>query len=92
MHFKYITEGYRRHREQQRKSIMTEDQIKHLVDRFLAWKLPNDFHPDAGIKYTPSDSGYPMADEASKPTGTNLFSATQADAMVRHMIDGMPTP
>jgi hypothetical protein len=25
-----------------------------------------------------------------EPSGTNLFDATQADAMVRYMIDGMP--
>lgn len=24
------------------------------------------------------------------PTGTNLFDATQAEAMVRYMVDGMP--
>lgn len=22
---------------------MTDDQIKHMVDRFLGWKLPDDF-------------------------------------------------
>jgi hypothetical protein len=27
-----------------------------------------------------------------EPTGTNLFDATQAEAMVRFMIDGIPTP
>lgn len=62
-----------------------EGQIKHMVDRFLGWKLPESFAPDAGITYAgkahPNHPG---------PTGTNLFDATQAEAMVRHMIDGLP--
>ncbi len=36
---------------------MNEDQIKHMVDRFLSWRLPENFRPEA---------------------------------MVRHMIEGMP--
>ncbi|MBA2525934.1 MAG: hypothetical protein H0V18_09160 [Pyrinomonadaceae bacterium] len=39
---------------------LTKEQIKHLVDRFLSWKLPENFNPDA-------------------------------DAMIRHMADGMPS-
>lgn len=30
---------------------MTEDQIKHMVNRFLQWKLPEHFRPDAGISF-----------------------------------------
>lgn len=63
---------------------MTEDQIKYLVDRFLCWRLPKNFNPDAGISYTA-----PSYAETCPPTGTNLLDATQADAMVRHMIEGM---
>lgn len=63
---------------------MTEDQIKHMVNRFLSWKLPLDFRPDAGISYTPLSYKMP-------PSGTNLFDAAQADAMVRYMIEGMPS-
>lgn len=64
----------------------SEDQIKHMVDRFLCWQLPEKFNPDAGIRYTrpAHPSSWPG------PSGTNLFDAEQADAMVRHMIDGMP--
>lgn len=62
---------------------MTEEQIKHLVDRFLGWTLPEGFKPDNGIRYTP-----PHGCWSSPPTGTNLFDATQADAMVRHMVKG----
>lgn len=25
---------------------MTDDQIKHMVNRFLGWKLPENFNPD----------------------------------------------
>lgn len=69
---------------------MTEDQIKHMVNRFLGWKLPSDFNPDNGISFeriAGASGPHPFARE---PSGTNLFDATQAVAMVRHMIEGMP--
>lgn len=65
---------------------MTEEQIKHMVDRFLGWKLPEKFKPDAGISYTP----LPYGKSAGIPTGTNLFDAEQAAAMVRYLVDGLP--
>lgn len=64
---------------------MTEEQIKHMRDRFLGWKLPEDFKPDAGIRYTP-----PHGCWSTPPSGTNLFDAAQAEAMVRYMADGLP--
>jgi hypothetical protein len=64
---------------------MTEQQIKHMVDRFLGWKLPKDFNPDNGIKYEPY-----ARSPGFEPSGTNLFDATQADAMVRYMIEALP--
>lgn len=66
---------------------MTDEQIKHMVDRFLGWKLPQDFSPDAGISYTRPNYA-PEVD--ATPTGTNLLHAAQAEAMVRHMIEGLP--
>ena len=70
---------------------MTDEQIKHMVDRFLAWKLPDDFNPDGGISFRRTFNEHmsfgPMKHE---PYGTNVFNATQADEMVRHMIEGMP--
>ena len=59
---------------------------KLMVDRFLRWKLPLGFAPDAGIKF---DKPSYMALGDDMPTGTNLFSADQAAAMVRFMITGM---
>ena len=58
---------------------MTDEQIKHMVDRFLCWKLPSNFSPDGGIGFK---AGF-------TPSGTNLFDATQAEAMVRYMVEGL---
>lgn len=68
---------------------LAEAQIKHMVDRFLGWKLPKDFRPDAGISYAPPNyTG--MALDNHYLSGTNLFDATQADAMMRYLVEGMP--
>lgn len=70
---------------------MTEDQIKHMVQRFLAWKLPDPWHPDNGIIFEPiGNKGVPGAEYRRDVSGTNLFDAIQTEAMVRHMLDGMP--
>jgi hypothetical protein len=66
---------------------MKDEQIKHMVDRFLSWRLPQNFNPDNGISYT-RPNYLPSVD--ATPSGTNLFDATQAETMVRHMIDGLP--
>ena len=68
---------------------MTEAQIKHMVGRFLAWRLPKPWHPDNGISYQRPNYAHAPA-EHDWPVGTNLFDADQAEAMVRHMIDGLP--
>lgn len=46
-----------------------------LVDRFLSWPVPADVYPDG----TPGQPGR---------TGTNLLSAPQAAAMLRHVLAG----
>lgn len=67
---------------------MTEAQIKHMVDRFLGWRLPLEtWRPDGGISYT-RPNYHPSVD--ATPNGTNLFDADQATAMVRYMIEGLP--
>jgi hypothetical protein len=74
---------------------MTDQQIKHMVNRFLGWRLPEHFSPDAGISFKPE---YNVEYNASRgkppsryePIGTNLFDASQAEAMVRYMVEGMP--
>lgn len=68
---------------------MTDDQIKHMAERFLCWRLPDDFNPDAGITYTPvSNPGTPH-EFRHAPTGTNLLTFAQAKAMVKHMLEGL---
>jgi len=54
-----------------------------MVDRFLGWKLPKDFYPDAGIKFTPPVEGSP---EHFWPIGTNLFTAEQARQMFKECV------
>ena len=30
--------------------MLTDEQIKYMRDRFLGWKLPENFNPDNGIR------------------------------------------
>jgi hypothetical protein len=69
---------------------MTEEQIEHMVQRFLSWRLPENFHPDGGITFKAAFNEHTAHPMKHEPTGTNLLDATQAKAMVRHMIEGMP--
>ncbi len=68
---------------------MSEEQIKHMVDRFLGWRLPAYFSPDGGISYQRPNYAHAPA-EHDRPTGTNLFDAQQATEMVRYMLQGLP--
>lgn len=73
---------------------MTDEQIKRMVNRFLGWKLPEDFHPDAGIKFEPEynveyNAARGLPPSRSEPIGTNLFTAIQAEQMVRYMLEGI---
>lgn len=73
-------------------SELSDEQTKNMVNRFLSWKLPKDFNPDAGIKFTPPQSTAPHW----WPVGTNLLTATQAEEMIRYITDSAhpqsPTP
>lgn len=68
---------------------MTEDQIKHMVSRFLNWKLPETFNPDGGISFQKMINENTPWPHKSEPVGTNLFDWQQAEAMVRYMIEGL---
>lgn len=70
---------------------MTDAQIKHMVDRFLMWRLPEGFNPDGGISFKKTINEGTTYAHTYSPVGTNLLGAGQAEAMVRHMIDGMPS-
>lgn len=74
---------------------ISEAQIKHMVSRFLGWRLPETFHPDNGISFTPEFNAEYMAKVGKPPQrripiGTNLFDAVEADQMVRYMVEGLP--
>lgn len=71
--------------------MLTDAQVKHLVDRFLGWRLPEHFRPDGGISFKEyANEHFPEHKYRHEPTGTNLLDAQQAEAMVRHMLEGMP--
>jgi hypothetical protein len=71
---------------------MTEDQIKHMVQRFLIWHLPTNFQPDGGVIFKKfGNEGTPQQYE-NRPVGTNLLDLDQATEMVRHMIGDLPQP
>jgi hypothetical protein len=74
---------------------LTDADVKAMVDRFLGWKLPKDFCPDAGISFKPTKPY--EGDEYGNswwPIGTNLLTAEQAKAMFIHALGGaaQPTP
>ena len=58
-------------------------QVKHMVNRFLQWKLP-----DGGVSFDrePFNKGTPY-ERKHEPVGTNLLTATQAEDMIRHLLD-----
>ena len=65
--------------------------INEMVDRFLGWKLPADFAPDAGISFKAEyNEGTPRPGK-HEPIGTNLLSADQARAMIEYMLAETPT-
>jgi len=70
---------------------MRDEQIKYMVERFLQWRLPDNFNPDGGISFKPTFNEHTTHPMKAEPVGTNLFDYTQAEAMVRHMVEGMPT-
>lgn len=62
-----------------------------MVNRFLSWKLPQDFSPDCGISFTPyfnveynAKQGKPP--QRHEPIGTNLLTADQARKMLEHVL------
>jgi hypothetical protein len=68
----------------------TEEQIKHMVNRFLGWRLPENFNPDGGISFKKTFNDHMPQPMKHEPVGTNLFSAEQATEMVRYMLEGLP--
>lgn len=72
-------------------ALITDEQIKQITNRFLGWRLPEDFRPDDGISFEPEfnkewNAAQGKPPQRRTPTGTNLFSYTQAEAMVRFIL------
>lgn len=76
--------------------------IGAMVSRFLCWRLPKDFAPDGRVKFDRIflvfdgfDGAQPIdisdAPDHYWPTGTNLFTAEQAKAMIENMLGIGPT-
>lgn len=68
---------------------MPKTVIDQMVDRFLSWRLPEDFRPDCGISFT---KFHPNGTTQYKPIGTNLLTAEQARAMIENIITGVLPP
>lgn len=67
---------------------MTEEEIvKRLVERFLTWRLPEDFNPDGGIYFQKT---YNDGSGKFEPVGTNLFNYQQAKEMILYILKGLP--
>lgn len=75
--FRHIALGYRA----SKLSPPSDGEIQRMAERFLNWRLPDNFNPDCGIGFDKS-----RIHLQSWPTGTNLIGYTEALAMVRHMV------
>lgn len=60
-----------------------DDMYRAMVNRFLSWKLPADFVPDAGISFLP------LGEHGTHfwPSGTNLLHSGQAMEMFKHCVE-----
>ena len=58
---------------------MSASNIKHMVERFLSWRLPADFAPDGGISFEPTYRSN-ATEIRREPLGTNLLEGN----VVRH--------
>ena len=62
--------------------------INNAIQRFLSWKLPKDFAPDAYISF----DRVRAAEHDCEPIGTNLFNAEQTKAMLEHILINEDVP
>lgn len=70
--------------EREREELAKPD-IGEMTSRFLGWRLPDEFHPDAGVSFTAPEN------KAWWPTGTNLLTYDQAKAMFEHVVGAKTT-
>lgn len=65
--------------------------VLEMVNRFIGWKLPQDFVPDCGISFDGrKDDGWNKSKQW--PTGTNLLTAAQAKVMFEYCLAAAPKP
>jgi len=69
---------------------MSDEQIKYMVNRFLAWRLPENFNPDGGISFKKIRNEHTAYQAKNEPVGTNLLDAVQAEEMIRYLLDDLP--
>lgn len=62
--------------------------VERMTQRFLGWKLPEHFNPDAGISFDPVFNKGHEFESRHEPIGTNLFSHEQAKEMVEYLLEG----
>lgn len=67
---------------------MEKKPIDVMVDRFLGWKLPEDFAPDGGISFKRDYNEHTAHPMKHEPIGTNLLTANQAKEMLEYVLDG----
>lgn len=61
--------------------------VKAIAQRFLSWRLPDNFNPDCGISFKKTFNDHlEGGPNKYEPSGTNLFDAAQAEEMVRHIL------
>lgn len=68
------------------KDKFIEELIKNAVNKFLGWKLPDDFNPDGGISFKKEFNEHTEHPMKNEPVGTHLFSAQQAEEMIRYIL------
>lgn len=68
--------------------------VDAMVNRFLSWRIPDSFGPDCYVTF---DRDRAKANNMW-PVGTNIFTADEAKAMLKHVLTGLvvlpvePTP
>jgi hypothetical protein len=73
--------------------VPQHDKLSNMVDRFLAWRLPDNFAPDHYISFDRKSAERlsNSTNGVSWPVGTNLLDADQARQMLEHVLNE-PTP
>lgn len=57
-----------------------------MVNRFLGWRVPEDFNPDGGVEFHRVMPNGHLRPPNWWPVGTNLLTAEQARAMLEYVI------